>query len=144
MTRTDQLREFFKIDESMVSTFEDTEAATARWKEQTKNQGLQFHPAPGTVTEELWLWKEYARSHGLRFDVEYLLPRIRQAIEGEWPQFTRRRRGYLDLSAQELDATVRELRPWTIPYQLADGVNTGQLPDSPASQRRRGTPALQA
>jgi SAM-dependent methyltransferase len=107
MLDLERLKELFEIDESVDSALPDDAAV-------------------GTVTERNSAWKQYARSRSLRFGVEYLLPRIRQQIHGEWPPFTQRRRGHLDMSLADLRAAIEPLRPWTIPYQLADGINVSQ------------------
>ena len=137
MSDVERLAELFEIDESVVSTLPDDATVTERRKAYARSQGLQFHAATGTATERLFAWKEYARSGGLKFGVEYLLPRIRQEIQGEWPPFTQRRRGHLDMSPADLRAAIEQLRPWTIPYQLADGVNVSQSPGLAESGAQR-------
>jgi SAM-dependent methyltransferase len=123
MSDMDRLVELFEVDGSVVSALPDDALAMDRWKVHATSRGLRPDAERSPVTERLWARKDYARSQGLQFGVEYLVPRIRQEIHGAWPAFTQRRRGHLDMSRADLHAAVAELRPWTIPYQLADGVN---------------------
>jgi SAM-dependent methyltransferase len=107
MLDAQRVGELFDIDDSVVSMLPDAAAG-------------------GTSQDRLFEWSRYASSRGLQFGVEYLLPRIRQQIQGEWPPFTQRRRGHLDMSPDDLGAVVERLRPWTIPYSFAPGIDAIQ------------------
>jgi 2-polyprenyl-3-methyl-5-hydroxy-6-metoxy-1,4-benzoquinol methylase len=99
----DDLHELFEIDESVVSALRGC-----------VGDG-------GTSKDQLEAWGR--RIGGLdQFGIEYLLPRIRTRIYGEWPAWTRRRRGHLDMSLAELRAIVEQLRPWAVPFPFGDGI----------------------
>jgi SAM-dependent methyltransferase len=95
------LDELFEIDDSVVSA---------------------LRPDVGNASKDrLEAWT--SRIGGLnQFGVEYLLPRIRQRISGEWPRWTQRRCGHLDMPEAELRALVEGLRPWPVPFPFGDGI----------------------
>jgi tRNA (mo5U34)-methyltransferase len=106
MLDVQRLGELFEIDESVVSALPDDAAA-------------------GTSKDRLHAWTR--RLGGLdQFGVEYLLPRIRQKIHREWPPFTQRQRGNLDMSLADLRAVVEQMRPWPVPFPFGDGINAIQ------------------
>ena len=113
MLDAQRVGELFDIDDSVVSALPDAAAA-------------------GSSQDRLFAWTRYASTRGLQFGVEYLLPRIRQQIQGEWPPFTQRRRGHLDMSLADLGAAVEQLRPWTVAYSFADGIDA--IPDALVAQ----------
>ena len=56
--------------------------------------------------------------------VEYLVPRMFRTSEPRWPAYMEEPRGRHDLSAEHLQARVRELDPWMVPFRLAPGIAT--------------------
>ena len=101
MLDVEQLRDLFTLDESRFSAIDDAAALKSQ--------------------DRLHAWTK--RLGGLnQFGVEYLLPRIRQKIDREWPPFTQRQRGHLDMSVDDLRAAVEKMRPWPVPFPFGDGI----------------------
>jgi hypothetical protein len=112
---TEQVRERFAVDDSVVSMFEAEHAAQ-------------------TIGQRTALWSNEAGRPPRR--AEYLLPRIGRPATRETPSFMIEPRDALNRSKATLEAEVRRLAPWTEAFALAHGVNT-----MPEDQRRRSVAA---
>jgi tRNA (mo5U34)-methyltransferase len=115
-----RVRERFVIDDSVVSCLPDADRAV-------------------TAQQRYREWKQSIGGTE-RLSIEYLVPRIRKQIEGQWPPpFTSRRRGHRDMSDDDLRALVDKLGPWMTPFPLAEGINTMRdgIPSNAAAHRMR-------
>jgi SAM-dependent methyltransferase len=75
-------------------------------------------PLGGATSQERYT--SWLATQGQR-PTEYLLPRIVRDTTPEWPTFMARRAGG---AGSDLRATVDRLAPWSVPYLLADGIDT--------------------
>jgi SAM-dependent methyltransferase len=98
-----RIREIFAVDDAIVSS-------------------LSRPDLTGTSQERYQSWVQHLGGPR-QLDVEYLLPRIHQAVEPSWPSFVDNRPAPTR-SPEQLRAEIERLGPWSIPFPLADGVKT--------------------
>jgi 2-polyprenyl-3-methyl-5-hydroxy-6-metoxy-1,4-benzoquinol methylase len=97
------------VDDTVVSVLPSDERSVA-----TSQERYRFFRA----------WSKRHRGDK-RVEPEYLLPRVVREIVREWPPYMVQR-GHLDLTRDALQARVKALGPWNVPFRLGHDLMTTQ------------------